>query len=147
MPGHPDFLPEMLDVIIYDLVRDIQLKVFSPLPEFPDVTATQTILLRKLSGPVTASQIGEMMGITSGPVTTLTHGLVRKGYLRRDFDQRDRRVVWYSLSDSGLTLIRRIADRRQATLHAFLSALPDHTKDDFSRLYTDVHRALRTLDE
>ncbi len=136
-----------LDIVIYDLLKDLELQLLGSEPEIHGITPKQTILLRKVRqvSRATASQIGEMMGITSGPVTTLTHGLVEKQLLERTVDVDDRRVVWFALTERGEALIREVIAHRQANVQAFLGALPTHSRDDFYRLYGDVRNALKAL--
>ena len=150
VPCGKEILPngiQDLDIVIYDLLKDLELQLLGSEPELHGITPKQTILLRKVRqvSRATASQIGEMMGITSGPVTTLTHGLVEKQLLARAVDEDDRRVVWFTLTERGEALIREVIAHRQANVQAFLGALPAHSRDDFYRLYSDVRNALKLL--
>ncbi|MCL6516976.1 MarR family transcriptional regulator [Alicyclobacillus sp.] len=74
----------------------------------PDVTLTQAFLLHHLRhhGPCTASMIADLLGVTSGPVTSVTKRLMQRGLLDRRPDAKDGRVVWFSLTDAG----ERLAD-------------------------------------
>ncbi|MCL6598667.1 MAG: MarR family transcriptional regulator [Alicyclobacillus macrosporangiidus] len=72
----------------------------------PDVTLTQAFLLHHLRhhGPCTASMIADLLGITSGPVTSVTKRLIQRGLLHRRPDEKDGRVVWFSLTEAGEAL-------------------------------------------
>jgi DNA-binding MarR family transcriptional regulator len=52
-------------------------------------------------GPVTASQLAEEAGLTSGSTTTLVDRLERAGYARRRRDTDDRRRVFVELTDTA----------------------------------------------
>lgn len=78
------------------------------------VTVPQTFLLRQLRsrGRCTAAQVAEMLSLTSGPVTSLTRRLMKRGLIRRSTDADDRRVAWFSLTPSGEDLVAKVtADR------------------------------------
>ncbi|SFU34373.1 MarR family winged helix-turn-helix transcriptional regulator [Alicyclobacillus macrosporangiidus] len=72
----------------------------------PDVTLPQAFLLHHLRhhGPCTASTIADLLGVTSGPVTSLTKRLIQRGLLHRRPDEKDGRVVWFSLTEAGEAL-------------------------------------------
>jgi len=81
-----------------------------------DITRVQEFLLRHLyaQGPCTASTIGAMLGITSGPVTGLTKRLIDKGLVERRRDLEDGRVYWFSLTSVGIDFVQRVSRYRQA---------------------------------
>jgi DNA-binding MarR family transcriptional regulator len=49
--------------------------------------------LLRLTGPMTAGQIAELTGLTTGSVTSMVDRLERAGYVRRESDPHDRRRV------------------------------------------------------
>jgi DNA-binding MarR family transcriptional regulator len=79
-------------------------------------------VLRRL-GPVTAGTIGEHTGLTTGAVTGLMDRLEKAGYVRRERDKADRRVVWLLTTDEGLARAQRIADRAVDAHSALVPAL------------------------
>lgn len=59
-----------------------------------NLSDVQCLNILTLTGPLTAGQLAEMMGLTTGAVTGLTNRLERVGYVRREKDPADaRRVV------------------------------------------------------
>lgn len=80
------------------------------------ITIPQAHLMRQLRRrkECTAATVGDVLGITSGPVTSITRRLEQHGLIRRRRDPVDRRVVWFSLTSEGdATLDRFIADSRK----------------------------------
>lgn len=71
------------------------------------LTVAQFYLLRqlRLDGPWTAAQVGEALGITSGPVSGLTKRMITRGLLARRPDEADRRVAWFSVTELGEELL------------------------------------------
>lgn len=95
-----------------NLMPDLAVRLLNFVRDFPDkdVTVAQAFLIHRLyQGPYTASAIGEMLGITSGPVTSLTKRLVEKGIIERTRDEVDGRVVWFSLTGPGRQLAERLS--------------------------------------
>ena len=97
LAGQVSALLPQLAIRLVRFVRD--------LPE--NVTVAQAFLLHHLRGhgACTAAEVGEWMGVTSGPVTTLTKRLVARGLVERRKDETDRRVVWFRLTREGDQLV------------------------------------------
>ncbi len=51
--------------------------------------------------PRKMSEISKTLGVTMGTLTTGINGLVKKGYVERKRSEKDRRIVYASLTDIG----------------------------------------------
>ncbi len=51
--------------------------------------------------PRKMSEIAKTLGVTMGTLTTGINGLVKKGYVERNRSEKDRRIVYASLTDIG----------------------------------------------
>lgn len=51
--------------------------------------------------PRKMSEISKTLGVTMGTLTTGINGLVKKGYVERNRSEKDRRIVYASLTDIG----------------------------------------------
>ena len=56
------------------------------------------------------SSIAAKLKITVGSLTTSMNSLVKKGYVKRERSEKDRRVVFIQLTNKGLCEIRSAAD-------------------------------------
>jgi DNA-binding MarR family transcriptional regulator len=67
------------------------------------LTSPQYFILYNLfiSGKSTVSCLAEVLSLTSGATTTAVNRLVEAGFLNRNRDQDDRRVVWITLTKTG----------------------------------------------
>ena len=76
------------------------------------VTSTQYNVLRILRGAqpqgLTCSAIGSRMITAEPDITRLLTRLKALKFVRQQRDQRDRRVVWTHISESGLELLRQM---------------------------------------
>jgi DNA-binding MarR family transcriptional regulator len=52
--------------------------------------------------PLTMSEISKSLGVTMGTLSTGINGLVKKGYVTRNRSQKDKRIVYASLTQKGI---------------------------------------------
>ena len=67
-----------------------------------DVHTKHIIEAIGIAEPRTMSMISKSLGVTMGTLTTGINGLVRKGYVVRNRSDRDRRIVYASLTEKGI---------------------------------------------
>jgi DNA-binding MarR family transcriptional regulator len=79
-----------------------------------NLAAGQIFLLFKLcqKGICNASDVANLIGISSGAVTGMTDKLVNMGLIQRERSETDRRVVLFTITDKGKETIQRIRDQR-----------------------------------
>lgn len=76
--------------------------------DFSDVTIKEmhTIEAIGLEGVNNASVVAETLSLTKGTVSVAINNLVRKGYVERNRDRGDRRIVTLKLTKRGKLLFR-----------------------------------------
>lgn len=85
---------------------------------FPDLSLAEMHTLDAI-GPYearTMTETAEDLGITTGTLTVSINRLLRKGYVSRNRDESDRRIVRISLTKKG-----KIACRMHSKFHAVLA--------------------------
>lgn len=114
-PREPVHAAFTFDDLVSDLVHDL-LQILTRETRGLGITVAQAYLLRQLNrhGRLSAAMIGDSLGITSGPVTSITRRLVRSGLIEDHRDDEDRRVVWFTLTESGRTTLRRLTEDTRA---------------------------------
>ena len=101
------------------------------------------ILLRQ--GPpfrTTPSQIRRECMVTQGTITHRLDRLTEQGRIRREFDDTDRRSVQISLTEDGLTLIRRALRESLERNSQALSRLSDKERQDLLQLLMKLAEGL-----
>lgn len=135
---------------VNDLMPQVAVKLIHFVKDFSssDITIAQAFLLRNLAehGACTASTIGDFMGITSGPVTSLTKRLMAKGLLKRQQDEEDGRVYWFSLTPEGHDLVAQFSEYRQAQWAYLLSQLGVERSRDVVLLLEDAKTILSQME-
>ncbi|WDL98370.1 MarR family winged helix-turn-helix transcriptional regulator [Alicyclobacillus sp. ALC3] len=132
-----------------DLLPVITSKILHFIRAVPgtDITRVQEFLIRHLEahGPCTATMIGTMLGITSGPVTSLTKRLIDKGLMKRTIDASDGRVHWFSLTPDGENLAKHLATYRQTEWKRLVEALGPERVTQGLQLIQETIQGLKNL--
>lgn len=71
--------------------------------EFKDISVTDMHIIEAIGvgQPRTMSEIAHLLSVTMGTLTIGVNGLVKKGYAIRERSEKDRRVVYASLTSKG----------------------------------------------
>ena len=71
--------------------------------EFQDITNNDMHVIEAIGigTPKNMSSIAKKLSVTVGTLTIAMNSLVKKGYVKRERGEEDRRVVYISLSDKG----------------------------------------------
>lgn len=72
-----------------------------------NVNISQILALSKLKdkGSQKPSSLALSLGYTSGAITKLTNNLVKEGYIIREQQENDRRVILITITDRGLDVL------------------------------------------
>jgi DNA-binding MarR family transcriptional regulator len=90
-----------------------------------DVSMAQLKVLFSLyyRGPATVGVLAGKMGVTLPTVSATLERLVRAGYVEREDDPEDRRVVINRLTAAGTSLVERLREERRARVDQALRRL------------------------
>ena len=105
---------ESLNSVLVDLFNDILNIEERALitEEFKDISVTDMHIIEAIGieEPRTMSTISKSLGVTMGTLTVGINGLVKKGYVIRKRGEKDRRIVYASLTDKGIEPITKLVD-------------------------------------
>ena len=85
-------------------------------------------------GPLSQGALGRKILKTSGNITVVIDNLERRGLVRRERDQRDRRCVTVHLTDAGRETIEEIFPVHVETIVNEMSSLTGPEQEDLARL-------------
>ena len=97
-----------------------------------------------VAGPATVSELAERMDITLAHASLVAGELAGAGLVERSHDERDRRRIIVSLSDTAKPAVAEMRDRHAAPLRRFLSGLDD---DEAERFIDQLARLVDCLRE
>jgi DNA-binding MarR family transcriptional regulator len=88
---------------VFNDILDIEEKALIVEP-FCDITVKDMHIIEAvgIKEPRTMSQISKSLGVTMGTLTIGMNGLVKKGYVKRNRGEKDRRIVYAVLTDKGV---------------------------------------------
>lgn len=91
-----------------------------------DLTMSQikVVLLLFVSGPMRMGVIASELGVSLATATGVVDRLVERGFLMRESDAADRRVVLCRLSDEGERLLGKLWRLSQKRLAELMSIIP-----------------------
>jgi DNA-binding MarR family transcriptional regulator len=108
----------------------------------------QVLMVMAQIPDLTVSQIAQMMNVTSQFITIEIGGLIRKGIVQKQPNERDRRSSLLNLTPKGRNLVRELAPvmRRATNLH-FRSLTEEQTKILTETIHAIVEDGRRVIHE
>ena len=88
------------------------------------------------------ADISNKLHLTSGATTSLLNQLEEESLIQRVRDEKDRRVVWVSLTDESKKLVSMITEKRNGFLKDMLAALTVEEQEEYFRLLNKMDALL-----
>jgi DNA-binding MarR family transcriptional regulator len=80
-------------------------------------------------------QISEYLGVTKSAITQLLDPMVSKGFIERQTDQNDRRIVRFSLTEQGKKTLKHVHLLKSAGIRSALDTLSDEELEQLAKLH------------
>jgi DNA-binding MarR family transcriptional regulator len=147
---------ELLEQLSYQLGRELSARTVmfhGAIAEKMGLSVTEHKALDMLSrqGPITAGQLAEVTGLTTGAITGMVDRLEKAGFVRRVPDPTDRRKIrveavvekyeavaeiFASLGQAMNALLESYNDKELAIIHNFMARLPEVMEEETKKLRT-----------
>src|SRR5699024_7280976 len=90
-----------------------------------EFTRTEAMVLYKLNkeGQQRASHLASALSVTTGGLTGITDKLVGGGYIHRNRDNKDRRVVYLTITDKGMEDLKTMDASRRSFIETIFNGL------------------------
>jgi DNA-binding MarR family transcriptional regulator len=132
------------------LHRSFLLYRFGIIARFSEVGTTEpgfdVLAALRRCGPdqrLSAGELARQTLVTTGGLSLRLKRLEREGYLRRERDPDDQRMVYVELTDAGRELVDRAADAHFENLSRMLEGLAPDERDDLARLLGRLFESLQ----
>ncbi len=121
-------------VRLFNDIIDFESKVFKD-TEFKDITTNDMHVMDAIgiSEKKNMSGVAKSLSVTVGSLTIAVNNLVKKGYVRRERSERDKRIVYVALSPKGLAAYRKHQEFHKNMVTAMLSTLSDEETEILTR--------------
>lgn len=77
----------------------------------------------KNSQPISGKKIAATMQMSASSVTQFIDSLDQRGYIKREHDEQDRRIIYISLSKKGQAKINQLEEKRKEYFREFTKNL------------------------
>jgi MarR family transcriptional regulator, organic hydroperoxide resistance regulator len=104
------------------------------------VTLPQLLILDLLSrqGSSKMTDMAREMKVTTAASTGIVQRLVLLGYVQREFDQNDRRIIKINLSSKGNELLKKLNQQRRELITKIFGQISEHDRSEYLRILIKV---------
>lgn len=138
-----------------EIINDVLVSLFNEIweleekaiitEEYKDITNNDMHIIEAVTPDGgNMSAIASRLGITVGSLTTSMNSLVKKGYVRRERSERDRRVVYIHLTEKGRSAYAHHAKFHQDMTDAALASMREEEIPLLVRTLQDLSEFFRS---
>ncbi len=108
------------------------------------ITLPQFLILSFLekSGESKMSGLANFMAVSTAAMTGTADRLVRYGYVTRELDPKDRRVIKINITLKGIELIKKINSQRRQMIIDIFGKISERDRSDYLRVLTKIKEIL-----
>ena len=100
-----------------------------------------------MHGSMPMTKVAELIGSGLPTATGLVNRMVERGFVRREQDPRDRRVVLVSLTEAGAAEVRDLHEARQRRMAAAIAQLSDRQQESLLTGIRSLRSALERISQ
>ena len=142
----------------YDTLHDLLVKLFNEImnieekaiitEEFKDISNNDMHIIEAVGlGGGNMSSIAAKLKITVGSLTTSMNSLVKKGYVKRERSEKDRRVVFIQLTNKGRMAYHHHAEFHRQMTEAVLEELNEDETEVLVKALDGLRKFFRQYHE
>ena len=92
---------------------------------------------------VTMTELSKVLSIRLSSTTVLVDRLIREKMLRRERDEKDRRLVWVMVTPRGKKVISQIMEQKRRSIKDIFGVLSGRERDQYLSMISKVYSHLR----
>ncbi|OPX84481.1 MAG: putative HTH-type transcriptional regulator YusO [Pelotomaculum sp. PtaB.Bin104] len=129
---------EYLDEVFQRLARRLHAELAQNM--VGGITMSQFIVLKtiKAKGKITVSEVAEDLSVSLSAITALADRLFRVGFVKRQRDEQDRRLVWLTLTGEGEKMVSLCQAARRKVTEKYFSSLQEEDIEQLIKIYEKV---------
>ncbi|MBW7457763.1 MarR family winged helix-turn-helix transcriptional regulator [Paenibacillus sepulcri] len=105
------------------------------------------LYMLNLRGPQKMADLAECLHVTSGAITGIADKLIERGYIDRNRDLDDRRVVYLNITDSGKALMETLSEKQVLLYSRLVDQLDSEDVAHLKRIFTQMIETLNTTEK
>jgi len=112
--------------MIFDLMPLLDNKFIRPIAhQFRTIITPMQIHIMCIlvKGKATMTELSNEMAMSKQQMTPIIDKLVSENFVQRDYDNIDRRMIWISLTSSGLAMLEKVKEKALTLLENQLKCL------------------------
>ncbi|MBW0762788.1 MarR family winged helix-turn-helix transcriptional regulator [Mammaliicoccus lentus] len=131
-----------------ELFNDATMTLFMKKFEL-NVNISQILALSKLKeeGPQRPSYLAQSLGYTSGAITKLTNNLLREGYILREHQEDDRRVILITITEKGIEVLDEAQNQGQNMRNEVYSVLNNEEVSQLLNIQRKLYERVKQLNK
>ena len=112
------------------------------------ITGSQVFVMKKIydRGRSTVSDVAEDLCVSLSAITSLVDKLCKVGYVKRQRDENDRRLVWLELTPNGNDILGTCLRSRRQVVEGYLCQLPDGDMEKLLDIYEKLLKIMQAED-
>lgn len=106
------------------------------------ITEIHTLTAVGTGRPKTMTHVANILGIKVSTLTTAVNRLVKKGYVERMRDEKDRRIVKVRLTEEGIEAVKEHDDFHESMIREAVSQIPENNVRQFISSLENINNFL-----
>ena len=104
------------------------------------ITLPQLLILELLNrqGASKMTELAKFMQVTTAASTGIVQRLVLLGYVQREYDQKDRRIIRIKLSAKGSEVLKKISQQRTQLVTKIFGQISEDDRGEYLRILMQV---------
>lgn len=130
----------LIDMLLHELIQNNSYQIKELLND--SITPTQFFLLKliALQDTCKAADIAHILDISPSAATTILDRLYKSGWIEKKRSEKDRRIVWLTLTDNGKEILSKIEVKRIHLLEKQFEALREDELDTVCGVFKKLLR-------
>ncbi|OGW85804.1 MAG: hypothetical protein A2987_05915 [Omnitrophica bacterium RIFCSPLOWO2_01_FULL_45_10] len=89
------------------------------------------------------SDLAKSLSVTTAAMTGIVDRLVREGYLRRESDPKDRRIIKIRLTAKGERAVTQILEKKKQMIIKMFGMISQGEREEYLRILTHIRDHLK----
>jgi MarR family transcriptional regulator, organic hydroperoxide resistance regulator len=134
-----------LEKSFYTTMRTLGPEISEHLEE--GLTGDQFFILRIIEnkGRVISSELAEEFRVKPSAITAMIDRMIKNDFVTRERDEKDRRVVYITMTDKGKEVLERSEKKRIDIIEKYMSQLETEELESLVQIYEKLANIVKTM--